>query len=502
MAMLKVNFKNQDALTQKSDVLIVFAYGEKWLSGALAKKVDQAVGGALFKLAKARDFKAKAGETLELTPITDTPFGVLKVVGVGKEAPKQSADLIKAVGEQIRPLRTIKGVSKVSVLLPFSGEDECLNAERTVYVGAIAAHLGGYLFSKKSEDPPKVYLKEVNLFLPDEAPKVQAKKVVDRAAAVASGVNLARDLVNEPADTCTPDYLAKTAKELAKEYGLKVSVWDEKKIIQEKMNLYYAVAKGSSVPPRFIKIEYAPKGTSRKKPIVLVGKGLTFDAGGLGIKPWDGMLTMKMDMAGSAAVIGTMKAIAQLKPNRRVIALVAACENMPGAAAYKPGDIITGRGGISVEIHHTDAEGRLTLADALSYGVEQKPEFIIDLATLTGACIVALGEYTVGVMGNDEKLTEQILSCAKTAGEDMWQLPLNPKLKEKLKSPDADLRNIGGRWGGAITAGLFLQAFVKDTPWVHLDIAGPAFAESDFGPYSHGGTGVGVLTLVELLNEF
>jgi len=263
------------------------------------------------------------------------------------------------------------------------------------------------------------------------------------------------------------------------------------------MGLFLAVARGSDEEPRFIHLHYAPAGAKHK--VALVGKGVTFDAGGLSLKTNEGMQDMKCDMAGAAAVLSATLAAAELGLPIEVHAVAACTENMPSGRAYRIGDVITSLSGKTVEINNTDAEGRLTLADAITYVLKQKPEIVIDLATLTGACVVALGPHTAGLMGNDDGLCDRFLSAASQAGEDIWRLPLPPRLKEQLRSEVADMRNTGERWGGALTAGHFLQSFVEEKPWIHLDIAGPAFASKEHGHLPKGGTGFGVATLLTFL---
>jgi len=313
--------------------------------------------------------------------------------------------------------------------------------------------------------------------------------------------NYTRALVNEPGNVITPESLAEEAKKLAKEYGFECTVFDEKKLEKNRMVGILTVGRGSKNPPRFIHLAYRPKKAKRK--VVLVGKGVTFDSGGLNIKPEQFMKTMKSDKAGACAVLGIMKAVGELKPDVEVHGLIPTVENMPDGKAYRPDDIIVYRNGKSVEVHSTDAEGRLILADALIYGSELEPDLMIDMATLTGACVVALGNYTSGLFTDDEKLARELLSLSERSGEKMWRLPLDEDLKEEIKGQYADIQNVGkSRYGGAITAALFLQNFVdgeKVKSWAHLDIAGPAFLSSPWKYYSAGATGQPVRTLAEFL---
>jgi leucyl aminopeptidase len=275
-------------------------------------------------------------------------------------------------------------------------------------------------------------------------------------------------------------------------------IFDAAEIDKRGMGGIEAVSRGSDEPPRFIHLVYEPKRKT-KKSIAIVGKGITFDSGGLCLKPSDSMRGMKMDMAGSAVVLGVMKALARLAPAVRVHGLIAASENMTGAKAYKPDDVIKAYNGKTIEVINTDAEGRIVLSDALSYAVELKADEIVDFATLTGACMVGLGSYTAGVMGNNQKLIDKILSASGRAGEKMWQLPMDDELREEIKSEVADIRNAGSRLGGAITAAMFLEQFVSDVPWVHIDIAGPAYSEKKSALHKIGGTGFGVGTVVQYI---
>jgi leucyl aminopeptidase len=320
-----------------------------------------------------------------------------------------------------------------------------------------------------------------------------------RAATTTRAVMRARDLVNEPAGWMTPRKLAELSGAWARQAGLEVTVLDRAACAELGMGLFLAVAQGSSEEPRFIHLAWKPAGAERR--VVLVGKGVTFDSGGLSIKTNDGMLDMKTDMAGAAAVLAAAVAAGEEKLPIEVHALAACTENMPSGSSYKLGDVLRSLDGKTVEINNTDAEGRLTLADALTYGLRLKPDVVLDFATLTGACIVALGPHTAGVMGNDDALVGAFLAASEQAGEDMWRLPLPPRLAEQLKSEIADLKNTGERWGGALTAGLFLKEFVGKVPWVHVDIAGPSSASKEQGHVGKGATGFGVVSILNYLRR-
>ncbi len=311
-------------------------------------------------------------------------------------------------------------------------------------------------------------------------------------------VNTTRNIQNMPANAATPEFMENFAKELAKKYKLKISVWDKKELEKKGFNGVLCVGQGSTKEPRLVVLEYNPKG---KKKICLVGKGVTFDSGGLNIKPGDSMLGMKFDMSGAAAVFGSMQAIAELKLDVHAFGITPFVENMPDGNSYRPGDVIKMASGKTAEIINTDAEGRMILADALYYATTLKPDFIVDFATLTGACMVALGYYYAGIMGNDEDLIKKIIEAGQSTGEKVWQLPLTDEYREDIKSDIADVKHLGERWGGAITAAMFLKEFVGDTKWAHLDIAGTANVDKE-KPYKPvGGTGFGVRLIAELLEK-
>lgn len=305
-----------------------------------------------------------------------------------------------------------------------------------------------------------------------------------------------RDLANTPAQIATPARLAEIAKELE---GIETKVFDKEEIARMGMGAYLAVGQGSVQPPKFIHMKYTGKNV--KKKIALIGKGICFDSGGLDIKPASSMLTMKDDMSGAACILGVMRALSKLKPDMEVHGIIAACENMPSGSSYKPGDILTAKNGKTIEVDNTDAEGRLTLADALCYACELGVDEVIDIATLTGACMVALGTVASGIMGNDEEMINRVIETAKDSGETFWQLPMFKEYFDSLKSDIADMKNTGSRNGGASAAGLFLQQFVKDTKWCHIDIAGTAYIEKPQKEFIAGATGAGVRTLLNYVTK-
>lgn len=425
------------------------------------------------------DFTGKVGQTAAVP--SSNSFGRVLFVGLGDEA---DADVLRKVSGVAgrAALRYEKVVTTLSQL-------EIDGAAEAVAYGFI---LGQYKFNKYLTKPKPSQTTELVLIGADEAD-------ISRGTVIAAGVAMARDLVNEPAGGKKPEVLAGIADDMAGELGIEITVYDEAEIEAEGFGGLRAVSLGATNPPRMVVMRYRPEGA--KKSLALVGKGIVFDSGGLSIKPASGMETMKTDMSGAAAVFGAIKAIAGLSLPVNVTAVTPLTENMTGGAAQRPGDVFTARNGKTVEVLNTDAEGRLVLADGLSLAVEEEPDLMVDVATLTGACMVALGNKVAGLFGGDDDSAEQVEAAARRAGEKVWRLPLEKEYRSKLDSPIADIKNIGDRHGGAITAALFLAEFTDERPWVHLDIAGPARAESDDGYISKGGTGFAVSTLVALAED-
>ncbi len=364
-----------------------------------------------------------------------------------------------------------------------------------------AVALGAYRFTKyfTGERKPKSELGKVLIQPARGKTSAADKKQLDLGVAIAAAVAIARDAVNEPPNVLTPEGLAEVARGIARKHKLKIKVLDKKGILAAGMNLHYAVGQGSENEPRFIHVSYVP--TKKRKKIVFVGKGITFDSGGLCIKPAAGMGEMKSDMGGAAAVLGMIAAVATVRPDVEVHAIVAAAENMPDAAAYRPADIFTSLDGKTVEIINTDAEGRLVLADALTYATRLKPDIIIDAATLTGAALVALGKTCSAFYATEDELARSLERAARTAGEQFWRMPLIEELGEQLKSDVADLKHTADRWGGSISAALFLREFVGKFPWIHCDVAGPVLADRAKGMYPKGGTGHAVLTFLNFVEQ-
>jgi len=434
----------------------------------------------------ARGFEGKAGET-QVFKFDDT---TALAIGLG-EANEVTLDSLRRAGAALSKAASKSRVAAF-VLGATGSPFDAAAASQAVAEGAL---LGAYEFMEY-KSAAKTPATERVVVVGGDAGGVQ------RGATVASAVAMARDLVNSPPSVMTPRRIAEVAGEVAQQNGLDITVLDEHAIEAERLGGLRGVSLGSDEPPRFIEMTYEPEGF--ESTIALVGKGITFDSGGLSLKPADGMMTMKTDMSGAAAVIGVMSTLPALAPKVKVIGLICATENLPGPKAIKPGDVLRARNGKTMEVLNTDAEGRLVLADGLSLAVEAGVDAIVDVATLTGACVVALGPDIAGLMTNNDGLRGQVQAAAERSGESLWHLPLPKQYRKHIDSEIADIKNIGASKGagGAITAGLFLQEFVADTPWVHLDIAGPARADSDDGYVKKGGSGFGVRTLIDLVGTF
>jgi leucyl aminopeptidase len=486
----------QSPLTVPADVLVVVVS-----PGALAKQepllsLDAALSSGLSKLIAREEFKGEKDQQLEAPLGGALPFSKIFVFGTGQRGQVTNADLRTVAA---KAARAANGAKAKSLVLAFA---ENLAPEKLRYV-AEGLVLGAYRFSKyfTGDRRPKAELGTVTIALGSKARIARPHKAaVEVGEKVAAAVALTRDLVNEPPNELYPARLAAEAQQMAKSAGLKCQVFDRREIERRGMKLLIAVGQGSVNEPRFIHISYIPK-KARKK-LVFVGKGLTFDSGGLCIKPAAGMGEMKSDMAGAANVVGLLAACAAVQPQVEVHGIIASAENMPDGKAYRPGDVFGSLDGKTVEIINTDAEGRLVLADALAYARTLEPDVLVDNATLTGACVVALGKNCAGFYATTDRLAAQFSGAAKDAGEQFWRLPLLEDLKEQLRSDIADLKHTGDRWGGSITAALFLREFVGNCAFIHADIAGPALSDRAHAFYPKGGTGHGVLTFLRFIEQF
>lgn len=493
-----------DILGHSAELIAIGVYEKDRWENAFVERVNDLLGGKFKKTAKARGFNGEVGKSLLFAAPKHLPAEYILIVGLGSFDKLENDRVREAAGVAAT---TAKSLGLTSIAIELFGEDEGIetfNARVNGQAIATAVLLANYEFTtyKKSELKP---LKSCTIVAEDGRDANHANRGVEIAKTVADGVTVARDLVNTPAKDMTPTRLAEVAQNIAGMAGrsIKVKVLDREQCEKKKMGAYLAVAQGAEQPPKFIHLTYKPEKKAKKK-IALVGKGVTFDSGGLSLKPSDSMMTMKCDMAGAATVLGVFATLARLKPKAEVHGIIAATENMPSGSAIRPGDVVKASNGKSIEILNTDAEGRLTLADGLHYACKLEPDYVIDMATLTGACVVALGEEIAGVMSTDSKLSNQILEASAASGEKMWELPLESRYRQLLKSDIADLRNIArSRYGGSLTAGLFLSEFVApEVKWAHLDIAGPAFAERPLSSYlQKGGSGFGVRTMLELIQN-
>jgi leucyl aminopeptidase len=464
--------------------------GIRLLDGARA--VDAALGGSLATTLSQLGATGKADEVTKLPAGGAAKASVVVAVGTGQvhdDATRHRETLRRAAGAGARALA---GTESAAFALPVGGpEDAAAVAEGVL--------LGTYRFDKYKTKNGKAPLAAATIV--GAGVKARAvRNAVARAEVVAEAVNQTRSWINTPPGDLAPKAFADAAAQYAKGLKLDVEVLDEKALAKGGYGGILGVGQGSANPPRLVRISYRP--SRAKKHIALVGKGITFDSGGLSLKPNDAMTTMKCDMSGAAAVIAAVVAVAKLAPRVAVSAYAPMAENMPSGSAQRPSDVLTMYGGKTVEVLNTDAEGRLVLADALVRAGQDKADLIVDVATLTGACVVALGTRVSGIMANDDALLNKIHNASGRAGEQMWPLPLPEELRKKLDSPVADIANIGERWGGALSAGIFLKEFVPDgVDWAHLDIAGPAFNDKPFGYTPKGGTGAGVRTLIQIVED-
>ena len=486
-----------DITNIKADALVVnFFEGKGSLDGDIAI-IDKALDGAISQLISQGEIKGKLNEITIVHSLGKLPTARVVVTGLGKK-PELSTNKVRgAVAETCRWLRQ-KNVDNIATVAQGAGING-VSLEDAAQVVTEGALLGLYSFRKHitREDDKLGEIKRLLIVGSDET-KLRLEEGSNKGRVLAEATNLARDMVNEPANYMTPNHMAETAIRLAESYGLEVSVLEQEQMVELGMGALLGVAQGSQQPPKFIVLHYRG-GDSTEIDVALIGKGVTFDSGGISIKPSAGMAKMKGDMAGGAAVMAALSAIAQLKPKINVVAIIPATENLPSENALKPGDILTAINGKTIEIISTDAEGRLILADALGYAKKLGAKLMVDVATLTRACMVALGDVCSGAFGNNQELVDKVIAAGAEAGELIWQMPMYEEYKEQNKSEVADIKNIGGKYGGAITAAQFLAEFVGDTPWVHLDIAGTSLSEKERTYRVKGATGVSVRTLVNLI---
>ncbi|WP_040261241.1 leucyl aminopeptidase [Pseudomonas massiliensis] len=484
--------KSVNAETLKTGTLVI-PVSEGRVLGTLARKLDEQSNGAISAVLKRGDLEGKAGQTLLLHSLPGLRAERVLLLGIGKES-LGDRPFRKAIGAVASTLKNLGGSDAALALdeMPVSGRDTYGKARLLAETLLDATYLFERYKSKKAD--PRA-LKKITL-VTAKADVAEVERAVQHARAIALGMTLTRDLGNMPPNVCHPTFLGELAKGLAKEHkNLKVEVHDEKKLQQLGMGSFLAVAQGSAQPPRLIVAQYQGAGKN-EQPYVLVGKGITFDTGGISIKPSANMDEMKFDMCGAASVFGTLRAVLELELPINLVCLMACAENMPSGTATRPGDIVETMSGQTVEILNTDAEGRLVLCDALTYAERFKPKAVVDVATLTGACVVALGGHTSGLLGNDDGLIQDLLAAGRRADDRAWQLPLFDEYQEQLDSPFADIANIGGPKAGTITAACFLSRFAKNFQWAHLDIAGTAWLS---GGKDKGATGRPVPLLTQYL---
>lgn len=453
-----------------------------------AVRLDKACGGILKRGVESGEISCKPFETT-LVPMPEAmDAAAVLVVGIGAAEKATCGDAF-TIG--CTAIRALLKRSRKTVAWTLTDQLPADQAE-AMLVGALVAAEGQDLYQTTPKTFPPETLAAVGV----------PPSTVASAQAIGESINLTRRLVNEPGNVIYPESFAEAAREVAQEASLEIEVWDEAKLATERCRAMLAVGQGSTHPPRLVQLRYFGDPDSKSPPVALVGKGVTFDSGGLSLKPSGSMLDMKMDMAGAATVLGVIRALAKLGAKCNVVGYMGLAENMVDGNSYRLGDVIETRSGKTIEIHNTDAEGRVVLADVLDVAADARPPAIVDLATLTGACLVALGNETAGLMSNDETLQAAIQQAADAAGEYVWPLPMHAFFDEKVSSKVADLKNVGeGRWGGAITAAKFLEPFVRDLPWLHIDIAGPAFAENATPQKDAGATGALVRTLVHWLRN-
>ena len=491
-----MNFKiKQISVTEiKSDLLIVNLFEGTTLPGGATGAVDKELSNVIsdFVIKKER-FTGEFGKMYVLPVPNHKILTKVLIVGLGKRDEFTLNRLRVLASKVIQKVKTMENVKNVVSMLHGAG---CAGFDPYDCAKVIAegTMIGGFAFDKYKSDA-KEAVKTFTVAEIDKNNFDRAKEGFERGVLTGDTINYARDLITEPAEKVTPAYLADIASELDLD---EVKIYEKIDIKNMQMGAFTAVSQGSVHSPRFIHMEYIPK--KPKKKIAIIGKGITFDAGGLNLKPANSMMTMKDDMSGAAAVLSIMRNIKKFRPNTEVHALIAACENMPSGSSYKQGDIVTAMNGKTIEIDNTDAEGRLTLADALCYAQQLNPDVIIDIATLTGACMVALGSVASGILGNDEELIQKLIKCGKNGGERLWEMPMFPEYFESLKSDVADMKNSGARGGGTTTAALFLKNFVsEETPWAHIDIAGTAVIDKPVLENPKGATGVGIRTLLNYI---
>jgi leucyl aminopeptidase len=494
---MKTNLVLTPAPQTETECLVVVALdrGAKDTPEVSIETTDEAVKKAVSEVVASGEATSKSFETTLLHHPAGLRAKRLLLIGGGKAKGFSAFDLRRLSGAATRTLKS-RGLRSFAFVIPTSG----LAQEQAAKAMVEGAFVGDFDPDTYKSDRKDQTIEELTIVGVGDQARLQA--AVDEGRVIGESQNFTRELVNEPSNRMTPTTLAERAKKMAQEVGLRCEVYGADRIRELKMGAFWSVAQGSDEPPALIALRYEPAGSPEKPVLGLVGKGITFDTGGISIKPADGMEKMKYDMAGGAAMLGAMRAVALLRPRVKVIAIVCATENMPSGHAQKPGDVQIAMSGKSIEIINTDAEGRLVLADGLYYARQLGCTHLVDAATLTGAVVVALGHVNAGVFANDDQMYERFRQAENRAGEKFWRMPLDEEYKEVIRSSIADVMNSGGRWGGAITAAMFLKEFAEETPWLHLDIAGTAWTEEAKPWIAKGPSGIAVRSLVEFVRDF
>jgi leucyl aminopeptidase len=494
---MDIQITTQTAREVACDVLLVGVTRKAGEAGITlspaAQAIDELLNGIITERSAEGEFKGSAGELLTIHPMGKLAAKRVLVIGLGKLEAINMQSLQRASATAIRHAQNT-GAQQIALALWSDVQMDLAQTTQALVEGAL---LGQYTFRKYQSSSHSKAIKQLHI-LTEEVDTAEIAQAIHKAQILAEATNFARDLINEPPNVLTPGELANRAVAMAKQSGLEWEVFEKEKIEELQMGGLLGVTQGSEEPPKFIILRYRGAPQSTDKGMALVGKGITFDSGGISIKPAAGMDEMKGDMGGAAAVLGAMQAIAGLKPALNVTALVPTCENMPSGTAFRPGDILRIMNGKTIEIVNTDAEGRLILADALSYASKEGLSPIIDLATLTGGIVIALGYTMTGLFSNDELLTDEIIAAGRAAGEKYWPMPLDEEYGEQIRSDIADIKQTGGRTASSVTAAKILEHFVQDAKWAHLDIAGTSYNDSKKSYQEKGGTGVGVRTLAEL----
>jgi leucyl aminopeptidase len=476
------------------DALMIPLFEDENDQEELTSTLDQKLDGLLSELKSTEEWKAKTGQISVIHRPDQLGAGRLVLLGAGK---REDYDAQSVRSLMIRAVGQVKGYNLKRLAVYLRRPADTALSFQAAAEGAVIATYEGDDY-KTSERAPN-FIEEILLVAGEDKETARVEEAIKKGAILGDSTNLARRLVNEPGNRMSPSSLAQTATELADKYNLEVEVLGEPEMEKKEMGAVLAVARGSDEPARFIVLRHWGAPDSEAKPIVLVGKGVTFDSGGLSLKSPQSMEKMKADKAGACVVLGAMQAIAQMQLKKNVVGLIAAVENMPSGRAQRPGDVVRSMSGKTIEVLNTDAEGRLILADALCYGRQLEPEYMVNVATLTGACVIALGELRAGLFSNNDEICQKLLQASERSGEKFWRLPLDDEYRKQIESPIADVKNVGGRWGGAITAAKFLEEFVEDVPWCHLDIAGVDLSKENQG--LKGPTGFGVRTLVEMVSR-